>query len=127
MRIVNNNIESLPIDVILVLLQLLLAGGFENAFNFFIAWARTQRPSVIYSLLKEFPLRLVYKFGALGSDGDKASFDRFFLIAERLGIPDAILYRRCTDILRGVGNIDLHLTTLNGLGRNGHFKICLVD
>ncbi|KAK1396107.1 hypothetical protein POM88_005970 [Heracleum sosnowskyi] len=116
-----NNVECLPIDMIITIMQLLLGSGFEGFFNFFIAWARSQRPCAIGSLIAEFPVCALYKFGAVGSVTDKLCFARFFRIAERLGNADAILYARCKAILRGEGSAEVHFTVLNGLANEGHF------
>ncbi|KAL8095118.1 hypothetical protein AgCh_036539 [Apium graveolens] len=76
MRLSNNNVESLPTDMVRLLMQNLVNSGFESAFNFFIAWARTKRAYVILALLEGFPLCSLYKYRDKDSDADKASFDR---------------------------------------------------
>ncbi|KAK1357132.1 hypothetical protein POM88_050388 [Heracleum sosnowskyi] len=121
MRLTNNNIKTLPTDIISLLMFLVLNGGFENCFNFSVAWARTQRPAVIVSLLDGLPVRALYKFGNIGSDADKTCFYRFFRIVGDLGVADAILYRRCREIICGSGNIDGHFTVIAALARSGHF------
>ncbi|WOG95127.1 hypothetical protein DCAR_0414429 [Daucus carota subsp. sativus] len=125
MRIENNNIATIPTDIVIVLLELLLVGGFQDFFNFFIVWSRTQREVVITSLLDKFPLRSLYKYGCRGSPADMLCFDNFFRIAENLGIGDAVLYRRSRAIIYGTGNIDGHFTVLDTLSANNHF-LCMV-
>ncbi|KAL1826127.1 hypothetical protein ACET3Z_012905 [Daucus carota] len=121
MRIENNNIATIPTDIVIVLLELLLAGGFQDFYNFFMAWSQTQRAVVITSLLEKYPLRTLYKYGCRGSPADMLCFDNFFRIAENLGIGDAILYRRCRAIIYGAGDIDAHFTVLDTLSGNNHF------
>lgn len=121
MKFANNNIETLPLDVIVMLMELLSASGFENCFNFFVAWARTQRPAVIMSLLEGLPLHSMLKFGNMGGDADKACFQRFINIAANLGFADAILHRGLREILYGHGNIGASVAAINGLADNGHF------
>ncbi|WOG95296.1 hypothetical protein DCAR_0414608 [Daucus carota subsp. sativus] len=121
MRIENNNIATIPTDIVIVLLELLLAGGFQDFYNFFMAWSQTQRAVVITSLLEKYPLRTLYKYGCRGSPADLLCFDNFFRIAENLGIGDAILYRRCRAIIYGAGDIDAHFTVLDTLSGNKHF------
>lgn len=116
-----NNVETLPNDVIIVIMKHLLGVGFESFFNFFISWARSQRPATISSLLLEFPVCTLWKFGIGGTVADRVCFDRFFSIAERLGNADARFYQRCISILRGSGSIQVHLQVLNGLAHEGHF------
>ncbi|KAK1394836.1 hypothetical protein POM88_013892 [Heracleum sosnowskyi] len=106
---------------------LVLDGGFEKKFNLFVAWARTQRPNAILSLLEGLPVRALYKFGNIGSDADKSCFHRFFRRAENLGVADAILYRRCRDLLCGAGNLDAHFTAIVALARNGHFTTMVAN
>ncbi|KAK1387916.1 hypothetical protein POM88_016094 [Heracleum sosnowskyi] len=43
MKSENNNVGTLPIDMIVTLMKLLVVESFKDFFNFFIAWARTQR------------------------------------------------------------------------------------
>lgn len=118
MKLVNNNIETLPIDMILVLLKLLIVESFQDFYNFFIAWARTQRTSAIVILLESMPLRDLYKF-RIGSPSDVTCFDRFFRISEQLRINDGIFYARCRHIVTGGGNIENHLTILDDLASTG--------
>lgn len=59
---VNNNIETILIAIISMLMQLLLEERFERCFNFFITWARTQRPPLILFLLEGHPVLDMYKF-----------------------------------------------------------------
>ncbi|KAK1360976.1 hypothetical protein POM88_045450 [Heracleum sosnowskyi] len=121
MRLVGNNVETLPTDVIGILMEVLSAGGFEDCYNFFVAWARTQRSSAILALLNGLPLRAMYKLANAGGEVDKACFNRFFRIAEGLGVADAVLYGRYRDILRGMGNTDAHIFTIGALADRGHF------
>lgn len=85
MKLVNNNIETLPIDMIVVLLKLLVIEIFQDFYNFFIAWARTQWTSAIVLLLESFPLRDLYNFHQFGSPSDVTCFDQFFRFSEQLG------------------------------------------
>ncbi|KAK1370446.1 hypothetical protein POM88_036538 [Heracleum sosnowskyi] len=117
----NSNIGSLPTELIVSIMQSVVLGGFKDFFNFFVAWSQTQKVAVVVKLLDEFPVRELYKFRNSGGDADTNSFDRFFRIGEQLRISDAVLYQRCRDIFRGVGNIDAHLEVLDGLASSGHF------
>ena len=95
MRIENNNIATIATDIVIVLLELLLVGGFQYFYDFFIAWSQTQRAVVITSFLEKFPLCTLNKYGSRVSPADMLCFHNFFRIAENLEIGDAILYRRC--------------------------------
>lgn len=117
----SSSLQSLSTEVISAMMPLLLSEGFEDFFNFFIAWARAQRPIVIVQLLNEFPLPTLYKLGQSGSPVDVACFDRFMHIGVRLRIPDAMLYTHCRDIFCGDGNIADHLVVLDRLASEGHF------
>ncbi|KAL8134686.1 hypothetical protein AgCh_009641 [Apium graveolens] len=97
---------------------LVSAAGFKSCFNFFLAWARTQRQPAILSLFAGLPVRSMYKFSTEGVDANKASFSRFMQIAENLGV---ILYHKCLGILRGLGNFEADFTALDGLEATGHF------
>lgn len=57
----------------------------------------------------------------MGCCADKACFDRFFQIAENLGIRDAILYRQCRVILSSSGNTDSYFSALDALACSGHY------
>lgn len=121
MRLSNNNVESMPIDMVMLLMQYLLTFGFESVFNFFIAWCRTQRPPTIHMLLEGFPLRSLYKFCHMGSSADKACLDRFFRIAANLGFADAIVYRSCRAVLSASRDIDNHISALGAVACGGHY------
>ncbi|KAK1396544.1 hypothetical protein POM88_006407 [Heracleum sosnowskyi] len=121
MRLVGNNVETLPTDIIGMLMEVLSAGGFEDCYNFFVAWARTQRPSAILALLNGLPLRAMYKLANAGGASDKACFNRFFRIAKGLGVADAVLYERCRDMLCGWGSSEAHIISIGALADRGHF------
>ncbi|KAK1382509.1 hypothetical protein POM88_020244 [Heracleum sosnowskyi] len=121
MKPVNNNVGTLPIDMIVTLLKLVVVESFQDFFNFFIAWARTQRRSAIVALLEYFPLRDIYQYRQIGGPSDSPYFDRFFRISEQLRINDAIFYGRCRDIVCGAGNIERHFTVLGEMAETGHF------
>ncbi|KAK1365938.1 hypothetical protein POM88_041499 [Heracleum sosnowskyi] len=57
MKAINNNIETLPTDIISLLMFLVLDGCFEKKNNLFVAWAMTQRPAAILSLLEGLSVR----------------------------------------------------------------------
>lgn len=126
MKIENNVLGSMSLDMIIVMMKRVLLGGFEDFFNFFKAWAQTKRVSDIVHLLEEFPVRELYPFRLAGSEADTISFDRFIKIGEALKISDAILYARCRDIICGVGNLDGHLFELNALGSCGYILSMIV-
>lgn len=107
--------------MVILLMQYLLTWGFKSVFNFFIAWARTQRVPVIHALLEGFSICSLYKFGDMGCHADNECFDRFIHIAENLGIVDAILYRRCRVILCASRNIDSYFSALDALTCSGHY------
>lgn len=119
MKLVGNNIETLSIDMIVTLLKLLVVESFQDFYNFFIAWARTQRTSAIILLLESFPLRDLYKYRQLGTPSDLTCFDMFFRITEELRINDAIFYARCRHILTGEGNMENHFAVLDDLASTG--------
>ncbi|KAK1383680.1 hypothetical protein POM88_021415 [Heracleum sosnowskyi] len=121
MKSENNNVGTLPIDVIVTLMKLLVVDSFKDFFNFFIAWAQTQRRSVIIVLLDNFPLRDLYKFRQIGGPSDATYFDRFFRIGEELRINDAIFYGRCREIVCGFGNIERHFTVVDEMAMTGQF------
>ncbi|KAK1387914.1 hypothetical protein POM88_016092 [Heracleum sosnowskyi] len=121
MKIENNNLGSLPIDMIIVIMKLLLSSGFEDFFNFLKALAQTQRMSAVIHLLEEFLVRDLYMPRILATQSDVTCFNRFVGIGENLRIYDAILYARSRDIICGFGNIDGHLTEVDLLAANGHF------
>ncbi|KAK1394748.1 hypothetical protein POM88_013804 [Heracleum sosnowskyi] len=116
------SLQSLPIALIVSIMHQVLVGGFEDFFNFFIAWSQTQRPIVIVRLLEEFPLREIYKYGNIGSMGDIVCFNRFFNIVDRLIVADAIIYTSCRNLIAGVGSSDDHFLVLDRLTFEGHFS-----
>lgn len=65
-----DDIETLPTYIIGILMGLILVRGFESYFNFFVAWAKTQNPAVILSLLEGLHVRAMYKFCNKGGDAD---------------------------------------------------------
>lgn len=121
MKLENNNLGTLPLDLIVSLMKLVLGVRFKDFYNFFMAWAQTQRRPGIVLLLEHFPLRDVYNSRQVAATEDVNYFDRFFRIAEQLRIKDAIFYARCSDILCGVGNLERHLTVLDNLALSREF------
>lgn len=109
MKFGNNYLQSFPTALIVNIMHRVVSSGcFEDLFICFIAWSQAHRPIVIASLLEEFPLRGIYKFGKIGSVADKACFDHIFHIGDQLIVADEIIYIRCRNLLSGVGNIDDH-------------------
>ena len=121
MTLGNTDIQALPTTLIVSILELLVAGSFKDFYNFFIAWSQTQRPATIFVLLHQFPIRVVYKFGNTSNCVELDYFNRFYGIATRLQIPDAMLYMPCRNLIRGIGNVDEHFLILDGLSQSGHF------
>lgn len=50
MKIENNDLGSMPLDMITLIMKSVLIGGFQDFFNFFIAWAQTKSLSDVLHL-----------------------------------------------------------------------------
>ncbi|WOH09900.1 hypothetical protein DCAR_0729360 [Daucus carota subsp. sativus] len=118
----DNSIQTLPLDIVSLLLRTVLAAsGFADFYSMLKAWAQAQKKHLILRLLEDFPISGLYRFGNVGSMSDKAAFQQFMIVAEEMDIGDAIVYQRCVNIFLGFRNIEASYAALDELSSRGHF------